>query len=123
MLSKLNIYLILYYRSNVDSQIISQVWKLPEPGDHCKPAGEVQVDMELHTCVTIFVDVALFVLPIWVINAKMMKSSKKYKVMLVFSVGLLAVIAAIVRLIYICTYDFYADPYVLTWHNPDSNQC
>lgn len=66
--------------------------------------------MKAHAGITIIIDFALFALPIWVINAKMMKSSKKYQVMLVFSVGLFVVATGIVRMVYVCTLDFLADP-------------
>ncbi len=63
-----------------------------------------------HTAIGIIVDVALFALPIWVINTKMMNSAKKVQVMLVFSVGIFVVITGIVHMYLLNTLLFLSDP-------------
>jgi len=89
---------------------IRDIWKVSQPEYHCKSSSKEQANIKVHAGITIFVDFALFALPIAVINAKMMKSSKKIQVMLVFSVGLFVVITGIVRMVYVYTLDFLADP-------------
>ncbi len=53
---------------------------------------------------------ALFALPMWVINTKMMNSAKKVQVMLVFSVGIFVVITGVVRMYLLNTLLFLSDP-------------
>ncbi len=63
-----------------------------------------------HTAIGIIVDVALFALPMWVINTKMMNSLKKAQVMLVFSVGIFVVITGVVHMYLLNTLLFLSDP-------------
>jgi ABC-type Mn2+/Zn2+ transport system permease subunit len=63
-----------------------------------------------HQAIGIIVDLALFVLPVWVIHNKMLNSAKKFQVMLVFSVGIFVVITGIVRIYLLNTLSFLSDP-------------
>ena len=62
--------------------------------------------MWTHVIVGICIDIALFVLPIWVIRSKMTFGTKAIKVMLVFCVGLFVIITGVVRFGIIVTTDF-----------------
>ncbi|KAH7149695.1 hypothetical protein B0J13DRAFT_312862 [Dactylonectria estremocensis] len=88
----------------------------------CKPIGDlfdasksdrkcISKDVEAHmmwahSIVSIVADIALFGLPIWVIHRKMTFGSKAVKVILVFCVGLFAIIMGCVRFGFIITTDF-----------------
>ncbi|KAH6681516.1 hypothetical protein B0J14DRAFT_576537 [Halenospora varia] len=102
--------IICFFYRLTECPHIPDIWKVPSPDLNCKTSNQEQANMKAHAGITIIIDFALFALPIWVINAKMMKSSKKYQVMLVFSVGLFVVATGIVRMVYVCTLDFLADP-------------
>lgn len=74
--------------------------------------------MWAHCAVGIAIDTFLFGAPIWVIRSNMMKFNRKtVKVMLVFAVGLLAIITGIVRFIVIHSTNFAENTYGLP-HNP-----
>ncbi|EXA32113.1 hypothetical protein FOVG_16595 [Fusarium oxysporum f. sp. pisi HDV247] len=91
----------------------------------CKPIGDLfdainphrkcaSPEMESHlmwshSIVGIFIDAALFGLPIWVIRKRMTFGSKVVKVILVFCVGLFAIIMGILRLGFMVTTDFAVD--------------
>lgn len=60
------------------------------------------------------IDIGLLALPIWLVWSTMKFSGKRFQVILVFSVGIFAVIAGIVHMILIVTTDFAVDTCVLT---------
>ncbi|KAI5927136.1 hypothetical protein F4810DRAFT_707087 [Camillea tinctor] len=62
-----------------------------------------------HAAVSVVIDLALLLLPIWIIYTKMMWSRRTVRIILVFSVGLFAVITGIVRLALMVTLDFASD--------------
>ncbi|KAH7011944.1 hypothetical protein EDB80DRAFT_407559 [Ilyonectria destructans] len=88
----------------------------------CKPIGDlfdagkpdrkcISKDTEAHmmwshSIISIVADIALFSLPIWVIHRKMTFGSKAVKVILVFCVGLIAIVMGVVRFGFIVTTDF-----------------
>lgn len=71
-----------------------------------------------HSIIGIAADIALFTLPIWVIHRKMTFGSKAVKVILVFCVGLFAIITGVVRFGFIVTTDFSVNTFVLSSHSP-----
>ncbi|KAJ3519916.1 hypothetical protein NM208_g13934 [Fusarium decemcellulare] len=68
--------------------------------------------MWTHAVVGTCLDAVLFGLPIWVIASTMITREKALKVYLIFSVGLFALVTAIVKTCIILTTDFAPDP---TW--------
>lgn len=58
------------------------------------------------------IDIGLLALPIWLVWSTMKFSGKRFQVILVFFVGIFAVIAGIVHMILIVTTDFAVDTYV-----------
>lgn len=71
--------------------------------------------------VGLVVDIALLVLPIYIICTKMIWSRKAIQVMLVLSVGVFVIVTGIVRLYMIVTLDFTIDPWVCLlprYHRP-----
>jgi hypothetical protein len=82
------------------------------PGLHCKGLKSDQAMMIGHGVVGIVVDLALLVLPIYIIYTKMIWSRKAIQVMLVLSIGVFVIVTGIVRLYMIITLDFTIDPCV-----------
>ncbi|KAF5655335.1 integral membrane protein [Fusarium sp. NRRL 25303] len=62
-----------------------------------------------HSIIGIFIDAALFGIPIWVIYKNMRFGSQAIKVILVFCVGLVAIVVGIIRLGFMMTTDFGVD--------------
>lgn len=63
-----------------------------------------------HAVAGIVIDVALLILPVYIIYTKMIWSRKTIQVMLVLSIGVFVVVTGIVRLIMILTLNFTVDP-------------
>jgi hypothetical protein len=68
--------------------------------------------MVSHAVIGIITDVALMVLPIWMIWKKMIFTKKVIQVILIFGVGIFVILTGIIRLWYIKTLIFAIDPYV-----------
>ncbi|KUJ17275.1 uncharacterized protein LY89DRAFT_746789 [Mollisia scopiformis] len=103
--------LVCFFYRLTECHPIIDIWKVPTtPGLKCVSAQQEQNNLIAHQAIGIIVDFALFALPIWVINSKMMKSAKKVQVILVFSVGLFVVITGVVRMVMLNTLLFLADP-------------
>ncbi|KAI5861275.1 hypothetical protein GGS23DRAFT_160992 [Durotheca rogersii] len=79
------------------------------PGMHCVALASHNKMMVGHAVVGVAVDVAILVLPIWVICTKMMWSKKTLQIVLVLSVGLFAAATGIVRLTMMTAENFYDD--------------
>lgn len=69
--------------------------------------------MTFHAGMGIFIDASILALPIWVVFRKMKFSPKMVRVVLIFCVGAVSIIAGVLRLIY-SLLDFDADMYVCT---------
>lgn len=67
--------------------------------------------MWTHAAAGIAVDVALFSLPIWIVQKKMIFSAKMVRVILIFCVGLFAAITGIVRLAIMVQTNFAENTY------------
>ncbi|KAF8861251.1 hypothetical protein BDZ45DRAFT_740577 [Acephala macrosclerotiorum] len=103
--------LICFFYRLTECKPIIDIWKVPTtPGLNCVSAQQEQNNLIAHQAIGIIVDFMLFALPIWVINSKMMRSAKKMQVIAVFSVGLFVVITGIVRMVFLNTLLFLADP-------------
>lgn len=63
-----------------------------------------------HGVAGIVIDIALLILPIYIIYTKMIWSRKTIQVMLVLSIGVFVIVTGIVRLYMIVTLDFTIDP-------------
>jgi hypothetical protein len=68
--------------------------------------------MVSHAVIGIITDVALMVLPIWMIWKKMIFTKKVIQVILIFGGGIFVILTGIIRLWYIKTLIFAIDPYV-----------
>jgi rhodopsin domain-containing protein len=80
------------------------------PGLHCKGLIADQNMMVGHAIAGIVIDVALLILPVYIIYTKMIWSRKMIQVLLVLSVGVFVIVTGIVRLIMILTLNFTIDP-------------
>lgn len=98
------------YESN--SNLPSDLFDAAKPNKKCISKQKEAHMMWAHAIVGIFIDGALFGLPIWVIRNKMAAGTKAIKVMLVFCVGLFAIMTGIIRLSFIVTTDFSVNTFV-----------
>ncbi|OIW34171.1 hypothetical protein CONLIGDRAFT_570796, partial [Coniochaeta ligniaria NRRL 30616] len=80
------------------------------PGLNCKGLEADQRMMVGHAVAGIVIDVALLILPVYIIYTKMIWSRKTIQVMLVLSIGVFVIVTGIVRLIMILTLNFTIDP-------------
>ena len=63
-----------------------------------------------HAVTGIVIDIALLILPVYIIYTKMIWSRKTFQVLLVLSIGVFVIVTGIVRLIMILTLNFTIDP-------------
>ncbi|PKS12343.1 hypothetical protein jhhlp_001643 [Lomentospora prolificans] len=87
---------------------IKVLWLPPGSGD-CISKDAEAIMMWTHASFGIAVDFCLFALPIWVVHSKMIWSAKTIRVILIFCIGLFAVITGIVRLAIMVNTDFAID--------------
>lgn len=86
------------------------VWKPPgTPGLKCLSVEVTGPMMQAHAIIGIIVDVFLMGLPIWIVYKKMLFSRRTLQVILVFSVGIFAVLSGIIRFWYWKTLVFTID--------------
>ncbi|KAI1074563.1 hypothetical protein F5B20DRAFT_586178 [Whalleya microplaca] len=86
---------------------VHDLWNVGAPD--CKPKSLEAAPIWALSVVGIAVDIALIVLPIWVIALKMKLCAKTIQVVMVFCLGIFAVIIGIVRLGIIVNTDFTTD--------------
>jgi hypothetical protein len=65
--------------------------------------------MNMHAALGVIIDISLVALPVWVIHTKMMFSRRKFRVILIFTVGIFVIATGIVRFVLIRTTPFYID--------------
>ncbi|KAH6961747.1 hypothetical protein BKA56DRAFT_499771 [Ilyonectria sp. MPI-CAGE-AT-0026] len=91
---------------------IGDLFKYGKPNRNCISKDREAHLMWAHAILGICIDIVLFSLPIWVIRSNMKFSTKTIKVILVFCVGLFAIVTGIVRFAFVATTDFATDtPY------------
>ncbi|KAL8399965.1 hypothetical protein RB594_000389 [Gaeumannomyces avenae] len=89
---------------------ISAFWLPPfMTADQCMDGHTVDLILSVHSILGIAIDLCLVALPVWVIWDKMMLSTRKWRVMMVMSVGIFVVITGIVRYVLIRTSPFQSD--------------
>lgn len=88
---------------------ISDLFNALKPERNCIDRKKEAYFIWAHAIIGIFIDAALFGLPIWVIRKKMVFGFKAVKVILVFCVGLFVIITGIIRLGILVTTDFSVD--------------
>jgi hypothetical protein len=82
------------------------------PKRQCIPKSEEAKMFYANVFTIVAIDIGLLALPIWLVWSTMKFSGKRFQVILVFFVGIFAVIAGIVHMILIVTTDFAVDTYV-----------
>ncbi|KAG7423148.1 hypothetical protein Forpi1262_v015684 [Fusarium oxysporum f. sp. raphani] len=85
---------------------ISDNFNHRKPNRNCVDKDIATYVMCTHAVLGVCIDIILFGLPIWVIRRNMKFSTKAIQVILVFSVGLFAIITGILRLAFVATIDF-----------------
>jgi hypothetical protein len=89
---------------------VSALWLPPFiSGDMCMSESATDIMMNCHSVIGIIIDIGLVALPVWVIHTKMMFSRRKFRVLLIFTVGIFVIATGIVRFVLIRTTPFYID--------------
>lgn len=91
---------------------IGDIFNAAKPDRNCISKDKEAYMMFTHSIIGICIDLALFGLPIWVIHNNMTFGSKAVKVILVFCVGLFAIITGVVRFGIMVTADFSTNTFV-----------
>lgn len=81
-----------------------------EPGLNCVSFDELQRMMLGHAVTGIFIDVALLALPLWLLYSNMIWSKKTLQVMMVFALGVFAVVTGIIRFSLMVKANIIIDP-------------
>ncbi|RSL59651.1 hypothetical protein CEP53_005711 [Fusarium sp. AF-6] len=86
---------------------VQDVFDAGNPDRKCRPMSQEGDMVWAHSIVGVFTDVALFILPIWIIRRNLMRVTvHTAKVFLVFAVGLFAIITGILRFAITVTANF-----------------
>ncbi|KAF5968923.1 integral membrane protein [Fusarium bulbicola] len=88
---------------------IADLFDRMKPDRHCVNQKAEAHLLWAHSFIGIFIDAALFGIPIWIIYKNMRFGSQAIKVILVFCVGLVAIVVGIIRLGFMMTTDFGVD--------------
>ncbi|KAK7212136.1 hypothetical protein V2G26_019314 [Clonostachys chloroleuca] len=87
---------------------VRDLWNIGNLNRDCKGFNAEFPVMTFHAGMGIFIDASILALPIWVVFRKMKFSPKMVRVVLIFCVGAVSIIAGVLRLIY-SLLDFDAD--------------
>ncbi|CAH0046091.1 unnamed protein product, partial [Clonostachys solani] len=79
---------------------VRDLWNIDNPNRDCKSFNAEFSVMIFHAGMGILIDASILALPIWIVFRKMKFSPKMVRVVLIFCVGALSVIAGALRLIY-----------------------
>ncbi|CAG9945618.1 unnamed protein product [Clonostachys rosea f. rosea IK726] len=79
---------------------VRDLWNIDNPNRHCKSFNAEFSVMIFHAGMGILIDASILALPIWIVFRKMKFSPKMVRVVLIFCVGALSIIAGILRLNY-----------------------
>ncbi|KAH8648236.1 hypothetical protein BGZ61DRAFT_501223 [Ilyonectria robusta] len=88
---------------------IIELFKAAKPNRNCISYKEHIHMIWAHSIVGVFIDLALFSLPIWIIRTKLTLSHNSLQVMLIFCISLFTIITGIIRLGFLVTTDFTTD--------------
>lgn len=89
---------------------LSAMWLPPFiSADLCMSGDAVDAMMTSHAILGIVIDITLVALPIWVIYSNMIFSKRKFRVILIFAVGIFAIVTGLVRFVLIRTTPFNID--------------
>ncbi|KAH7018047.1 uncharacterized protein B0I36DRAFT_368098 [Microdochium trichocladiopsis] len=89
---------------------VSAMWLPPFiAADMCMSGNALDQMMTVHAALGIAIDISLVALPVWVIYTKMIFSKRKFRVILIFAVGIFVIITGLVRFILIRTTPFNED--------------
>lgn len=89
---------------------LSAMWLPPFiSADMCISVDALDAMMTVHAALGIVIDIALVALPVWVIYTNMIFSKRKFRVILIFAVGIFVIITGLVRFILIRTTPFNID--------------
>ncbi|KAK2730513.1 integral membrane protein [Colletotrichum kahawae] len=89
-----------------ECQQIPEVFNYASTWRECKDKREEQDLMMAHAIICIFVDCMLVALPLWVVTSYFKMGVKSIQILLIFSLGIFAVVTGIVRFAIITTSDF-----------------
>ncbi|EEU35689.1 uncharacterized protein NECHADRAFT_87934 [Fusarium vanettenii 77-13-4] len=86
---------------------VQDVFDAGKPDRKCRPMSQEGDMVWAHSIVGVFTDIALFILPIWIIRRNLIRvTAHTAKVFLVFAVGLFAIITGILRFAITVTANF-----------------
>ncbi|KAL2208497.1 hypothetical protein CC79DRAFT_1366705 [Sarocladium strictum] len=102
--------LIFFFIKVGSCKPVSALWLPPyETMGQCMSEDTTDIMMNIHSALGIVIDISLVALPIWVIHTKMMFSGRKFRVILIFAVGIFVIITGLVRFILIRITPFNVD--------------
>ncbi|CAH0027912.1 unnamed protein product [Clonostachys rhizophaga] len=106
----LSVTLIVFFVFLTECDRISDLWEVTAPNRHCMSKPAERRLFWSHGIIGVILDLGLLVLPVTLICIVMKFSKKRAQVLLVICVGILALIAGIMRVTYHIMIDFSTDP-------------
>ncbi|VUC36621.1 unnamed protein product [Clonostachys rosea] len=100
---------IAFFFFLTECKYIPDQWDIANPNRQCVPKSEEAKMFYAHVFIIVAIDIGLLALPIWLVWSTMKFSGKRFQVILVFFVGVFAVITGIVHMILLVTTDFEVD--------------